>query len=78
MNERGGGRAMPDTYTTISGDTWDSIAAEVYGSETKTDWLMRHNPEHISVTKFSSGMTLQTPPIPVKVSANLPPWKRGI
>ena len=36
---------MPDTYTTISGDTWDGIALEVYGSEAEADWLMQHNPQ---------------------------------
>lgn len=27
-------------YTTKSGDTWDLIALNVYGSELKADWLM--------------------------------------
>ena len=26
-------------YTTKSGDTWDLIALNVYGSELKADWL---------------------------------------
>lgn len=69
---------MPDTYTTISGDTWDGIALEVYGSEAEADWLMRHNPQHITTTKFASGVTLQTPAMPVTTPANLPPWKRGV
>ena len=32
-------------YTTKSGDTWDLIALNVYGSELKADWLMQNNPE---------------------------------
>lgn len=68
---------MPDTYTTISGDTWDGIALEVYGSEAEADWLMQHNPRYITTTKFASGIVLQTPAVPVTAPANLPPWKRG-
>ena len=52
---------MPDTYTTISGDTWDGIALEVYGSEAEADWLMQHNPQYITTTKFASSIVLQTP-----------------
>ena len=51
---------MPDTYTTISGDTWDGIALEVYGSEAEADWLMQHNPPYITTTKFASNVVLQT------------------
>ena len=29
-------------YTTKSGDTWDLIALNVYGSELKADWLMQN------------------------------------
>lgn len=33
-------------YTTKSGDTWDLIALNVYGSELKADWLMQNNPRY--------------------------------
>ena len=33
-----------DMYTTKSGDTWDVIAKEVYGSEYHADALMAANP----------------------------------
>ena len=68
---------MPDTYTTISGDTWDGIALEVYGSEAEADWLMQQNPQYITTTKFASSVVLQTPAEPVTAPAHLPPWKRG-
>ncbi len=45
---------MPDKYTTKSGDTWDSIALSVYGSEEKADWLMQNNSQHIRTTRFDS------------------------
>ena len=34
-------------YTTKSGDTWDVIAKEVYGSEYHADVLMAANPQEI-------------------------------
>lgn len=34
-------------YTTKSGDTWDLIALNVYGSELKADWLMQNNPRYM-------------------------------
>lgn len=39
-------------YTTKSGDTWDLIALNVYGSELKADWLMQNNPRY----KHRSGL----------------------
>lgn len=68
---------MPTEHTTISGDTWDGIALEVYGSEANADWLMQHNPQYITTTKFASGIVLATPALPVTAPTNLPPWKRG-
>lgn len=64
-------------YTTKSGDTWDQIAYNVYGSELKTDWLMQANPEYIEVTRFDSGTVLSTPDLPTEKSGTLPPWKAG-
>ena len=45
-------------YTTKSGDTWDLIALNVYGSELKADWLMKNNPELILIVRFNSGTLL--------------------
>ena len=42
-------------YTTKSGDTWDLIALNVYGSELKADWLMQNNPRYIHIVRFDSG-----------------------
>lgn len=36
-------------YTTKSGDTWDLIALNVYGSELKADWLMQNNPRYTKI-----------------------------
>lgn len=64
-------------YTTMSGDTWDLIALNVYGSELKADWLMQHNPRYIHIVRFDSGTVLSTPALPAEKSGDLPPWKAG-
>lgn len=68
---------MALNYTTKSGDTWDLIALNVYGSEQKADWLMQNNPELIRIVRFDSGTVLSTPELPAEKSGDLPPWKVG-
>lgn len=68
---------MALNYTTKSGDTWDLIALNVYGSEQKADWLMQNNPELIRIVRFDSGTVLSTPEPPAEKSGDLPPWKAG-
>lgn len=65
------------TYTTKSGDMWDSIAHEQMGSTGYTDLLMRENLEHIYTYIFPAGIELSIPEVEVKVNSLLPPWKRG-
>ena len=48
-------------YTTKSGDTWDVIAKEVYGSEYHADVLMAANPQEIDTFIFNAGVELNTP-----------------
>lgn len=62
-------------YTTKSGDTWDVIAKEVYGSEYHADALMAANPEHIDTFRFSAGVVLKTPTVEDARAGTLPPWK---
>lgn len=68
---------MALNYTTKSGDTWDLIALNVYGSEQRADWLMQNNPELIRIVRFDSGTVLSTPELPAEKSGALPPWKAG-
>ncbi len=68
---------MLNTYTTILGDTWDSIAYKVWGNEMYTDVLIKANMEHKDTYIFSAGVVLSLPKITLKVSDSLPPWKRG-
>ena len=48
-------------YTTKSGDTWDVIAKQVYGSEYHADILMAANPQQIDTFLFEAGVVLATP-----------------
>lgn len=63
------------SYTTKSGDTWDVIAREVYGSEYHADALMAANPKYIDTFRFSSGVVLNTPEVADGREGTLPPWK---
>ncbi len=63
------------TYTTKSGDTWDVIAKEVYGTEYHADKLMAANPEQINTFIFSAGTILNVPALEEERDGLLPPWK---
>jgi hypothetical protein len=62
-------------YTTKSGDTWDVIAKEVYGSEYHADVLMAANPQEIDTFIFNAGVELNTPALEEKRDGLMPPWK---
>ena len=64
------------TYTTKSGDMWDSIAYTQLGSTSYTDLLINANPQHKDTYLFPSGVVLALPEIKPKVNNLLPPWKR--
>lgn len=71
---------MPDpleTYTTVLGDMWDSIAKKRLGSELYMDTLIAANPKHAATVIFSAGVVLTIPDIRLETSVNLPPWKEG-
>lgn len=69
---------MFDTYTTISGDTWDIVAYKVYGNEMYMDMLIKANIEHKDTYIFPAGVVLTLPEIDLEVSETLPPWKQGV
>lgn len=62
-------------YRTKSGDTWDTIAKEVYGDEYHAGALMAANHEHINTFIFSAGVVLNTPAAEEERAGTLPPWK---
>ena len=63
-------------YVTKSGDTWDSIAYELFKDCRYTENLINANREHITTFIFSAGIELKVPVIEKNVNKNLPPWKR--
>ncbi|RTQ95605.1 tail protein X [Lysinibacillus telephonicus] len=66
------------TYTTVSGDTWDSIAHFQMGDALQTAKLMQQNIDYVHYTIFPAGITLIIPEIEASISENLPPWKRAV
>lgn len=65
-------------YTTIAGDVWDGIAYKTLGDESYTDKLMKENQKFRHLVVFPAGITLSIPDPETRISADLPPWKRGI
>ncbi len=69
---------LNNTYTTVSGDTWDIVAYKVYGNEMYTDTLIKANIEYKDTYIFPAGVVLTLPEIELTVSESLPPWKQGV
>ncbi len=67
---------LNNTYTTVSGDTWDIVAYKAYGNEMYMDTLIKANIEYKD-TYILAGVVLTLPEIELTVSESLPPWKRG-
>ena len=67
---------LNNTYTTVSGDTWDIVAYKAYGNEMYMDILIKANIEYKDTYIFPAVLTL--PEIGLTVSESLPPWKQGV
>ena len=65
---------MAAVYKTRSGDVWDCIAKEVYGSEAYTSFLMENNQHLIDYFVFPEGIELVIKDKPTEVSL-LPDWR---
>lgn len=63
-------------YRTKSGDTWDSIAFELYGNEQYAQSLIEANKAYIDTVIFSANILLNAPEITKTASSSLPPWKQ--
>ena len=50
-----------DIYVTSQGDTWDSIAYDLFGSEEYMGILMDANLDLLDILVFSSGTVIQVP-----------------
>lgn len=68
---------MKGEYRTTYGDTWDSIAFSITGSEKDMNLLIEANPQYSDVAVFNGGTVLVVPEIDEsELSVNtLPPWK---
>lgn len=69
---------LNNTYTTVSGDTWDIVAYKAYGNEMYMDTLIKANIEYKDTYIFQAGVVLTLPEIELTVSESLPPWKQGV
>ena len=65
---------MAAVYKTRSGDVWDSIAKEVYGSEAYTSFLMSNNQHLLDHFIFPEGIELAIKDIPEETTL-LPDWR---
>ena len=63
-----------NTYTTISGDTWDMIAFKTLGNEMLTDSIITANRQYRTVFIFDAGVELVIPQVTEEFEAGLPPW----
>ena len=68
---------MKWSYETISGDTWDVLAFDIYGSEKLAYLLLRENPRYHKMIFLPAGLRLTIPETPLrKTNAPRPPWAR--
>ena len=67
-----------NTYQTVQGDMWDSIAKQAYGTENAMDQLMRANPDLLQVVVFGAGEIVLLPQISAQEAAStaVPPWRK--
>ena len=66
---------MADTYITVQGDTWDSIAYDQYGSEEYMQLLIEANWPLLDVLVFSAGTEIVLPDPPEEIDSDLPFWR---
>lgn len=66
---------MSGKYTTIQGDTWDSIAYKLYGDEKYMKNLIEANWPLLEVLVFSSGTVITVPDLPEETDDDLPFWR---
>lgn len=63
-----------ETYTTVSGDTFDKIARNQLGSEYLLPFLLEENQQYRHVLIFTGGITLTIPEVETDDYENVPEW----
>ena len=66
---------MASTYTTVQGDTWDSIAYALYGDEGYMKDLIEANRDLIDTLVFAGNVTITVPDISETADDDLPFWR---
>lgn len=71
---------MKKTYITVSGQTWDQIAYEVYGDEHYCDRLMDTNRDKLNYFVFPAGIVLILPDVSASISvpSDYPTWRAAL
>ena len=60
---------------TVRGDTFDKLALEMYGDESRATDIMKFNPQYIDVLVFDSNIELKVPNFDdIRLGETLPPW----
>ena len=69
---------MSNTYITVEGDTFDSLALQFYNDEKLASTIIQANPNHCDTLIFDAGVSLTIPEaVAVVMPETLPPWRRG-
>lgn len=69
---------MPNTYITVEGDTFDSLALRFYNDEKLASTIIQANPDYCDTLIFEAGISLSIPEAAsVVLPETLPPWRRG-
>ena len=64
-------------YTTVSGDQWDMVSYNLFGTEDYTGDIMQANLEYADVVIFPAEILLNIPEIQA-VNEGLPAWRDEI
>lgn len=66
-----------ETYVTIQGDTFESVAWSRMGDSGRMTDLIRANPRHFETAVFPAGVELTIPETEKKTAeGSRPPWRR--
>lgn len=69
---------MPNTYITVEGDTFDSLALRFYNDEKRASAIIQANPDYCDTLIFDAGVSLTIPEaVAETMPETLPPWRRG-
>lgn len=69
---------MPNTYITVEGDTFDSLALLFYNDEKLASTIIQANPDYCDTLIFEAGVSLTIPEASAEIiPGTLPPWRRG-